>query len=292
MITRIQGEFHRYAGVEIGFFRAYDTPPLSASAAYFVEARQIESVLALQPIVSITDHDTITGPLKLRMFHDPARVPISLEWTLPFGPGCFHVGVHNLPSDLALQTVSRLTEIPCARCRKSGISCNGMNEPRCMMPAGELLTELASMPGVLIVLNHPLWDTTGLGCLYPQLLHGFLTRHACHIHAMELNGLRSWAENTRVLQLAEHWNLPVISGGDRHGREPNAILNLTSMETFSDFAKELREERRSVVLFLRQYQQPLRLRRLRTAWDVVREHASPVKGGNFEPGVFALTSLR
>ncbi len=33
---------------------------------------------------------------------------------------------------------------------------------------------------------------------------------------------------------------PVISGGDRHGCEPNGVINLTAARTFSEFAQEVR----------------------------------------------------
>src|SRR5688572_17663848 len=52
--------------------------------AYRAEAAQIES-LGLDSMVSITDHDTIVGPNQLRCFLPAGKVPLSLEWTVPFG---------------------------------------------------------------------------------------------------------------------------------------------------------------------------------------------------------------
>ncbi|MDQ2713080.1 MAG: hypothetical protein M3Y24_12780 [Acidobacteriota bacterium] len=73
-------------------------------------------------------------------------------------------------------------------------------------------------------------------------------------------------------------NLPVISGGDRHGREPNAILNLTEASSFSEFVGEIRCERRSHVAFMPQYREPIRLRVLQTMVDVVRDYPENVEG--------------
>ena len=46
------------------------------------------------------------------------------------------------------------------------------------------------------------------------------------------NGYRSWRENRDVCLLAHTWRLPIVSGGDRHGRAPNSLLNLTRARTF------------------------------------------------------------
>jgi hypothetical protein len=73
-----------------------------------------------------------------------------------------------------------------------------------------------------------------------------------------------------VMALASRWGLPVISGGDRHGCEPNAVVNLTGAESFSQFAGEIRNGETSVVLFLKQYQQPLTFRLWRIVWDVLK----------------------
>lgn len=56
----------------------------------------------------------------------------------------------------------------------------------------------------------------------------------------EINGLRPWRENRAVIAFAEAAAKPVISGGDRHGLEPNANLNLTNAANFAEFADEVR----------------------------------------------------
>jgi hypothetical protein len=87
-----------------------------------------------------------------------------------------------------------------------------------------------------------------------------------------LSGIRSWQENQSVLRLSEGCNQIVISGGDRHGCEPNAALNLTHAESFTEFVHEVRRERSSHVLFMPQYTEPYTLRVLQTLLDVIREY--------------------
>ena len=77
----------------------------------------------------------------------------------------------------------------------------------------------------------------------------FCRRTAHYLHALELNGLRNWDENREVRRLAEKWNMLLISGGDRHGVEPNANINLTNATSFTEFVHEIRraaEEQRAV----------------------------------------------
>src|SRR6202030_885170 len=100
----------------------------------------------------------------------------------------------------------------------------------------------------------------------------FLRTYGQRIHALEINGLRSWQENLGVVHMAQQSGHPVVSGGDRHGLEPNATINLTRAVNFAQFAQEIREERTSDIAILPQYGEPLYLRHLLTAWDAVREH--------------------
>jgi hypothetical protein len=95
---------------------------------------------------------------------------------------------------------------------------------------------------------------------------------------LELNGLRSWDENKQVIALGRQVGLPLVSGGDRHGREPNAILNLSRTLDFPGFAHEIRHERVSHVTFMPQYHEPLKLRILQTMIDVVRDYPENFEG--------------
>jgi hypothetical protein len=54
---------------------------------------------------------------------------------------------------------------------------------------------------------------------------------------------------------------------------------MTGAKSFSEFAQEIRSDGASVVVFMRQYQQPLTLRKLRVAWDVLKTSKSANGGG-------------
>jgi hypothetical protein len=70
----------------------------------------------------------------------------------------------------------------------------------------------------------------------------------------------------------------VVAGGDRHGREANAILNLSRAGTFAEFVEEVRRERFSHVVFMPQYHEPLKMRVLQTMVDVVRDYPENFAG--------------
>src|ERR1051325_3225392 len=91
------------------------------------------------------------------------------------------------------------------------------------------------------------------------------------LHAFELNGTRTWKENAEVVDLASSHRRPVISGGDRHAREPAACINLTGASSFAEFACEIRGGW-SNVLFLPHYRDPMALRVLEAGRDVLREY--------------------
>ena len=90
------------------------------------------------------------------------------------------------------------------------------------------------------------------------------------IHAVEINGLRDWHENQRTVDLSERYGVPLISGGDRHGREPNATLNLTRSATFGDFVQEIRAGVSDLVL-MPQHRRPLPHRIVENFRDIVSE---------------------
>jgi len=100
----------------------------------------------------------------------------------------------------------------------------------------------------------------------------FLQKNGAYIHALELNGLRNWEENRAVRRLADQWNIVTISGGDRHGVEPNANINLTHAECFTEFVHEIRREKRSNVLFMPQYAKPWKHRILQSTLDAIRHY--------------------
>ena len=134
----------------------------------------------------------------------------------------------------------------------------------------DMLAELDELPSVLIVFNHPLWALYRIGKEKHQfLVNDFLAVYGQFVHAVELNGLRNWDENREVTELAAKWNQILISGGDRHGVEPNANVNLTHATSFTAFVQEVRRERQSHVLFMPQYAEPWKHRILNSTLAAV-----------------------
>lgn len=253
---------HRRTGIRPDYAASYWTPPLTPRLAFDLEEKQIENLLQLPGLVSLSDHDNIQAPMLLRTIPSARHIPVSLEWTVPFGPTAFHLGVHNLPSaDGAAwqQRMEHLTALPV-----------GTRDPKLLTG---ILTELDEIPGVLLIFNHPLWDLYRVGeDRHGVAVNEFLAVNGQYIHALELNGLRTWKENAAVTVLAGKWNQIVISGGDRHGIEPNANVNLTHATSFTGFVHEVRRERRSHVLFMPQYREPWKHRILNSTLDAIRDH--------------------
>jgi hypothetical protein len=249
---------------KLDFHHAFWTPPLSPRQACRLEERQIQAQFQLPALVSITDHDDIRAGSLLQVLDRFRHAPISTEWTLPFGTTFFHVGVHNIPQREANAIVKELAHFTVS--------------PRDEKLAG-ILGMLRSYPDMLLVLNHPLMDEKGIGRRqHGQVLCRLLSRHGGSFDALEVNGLRCWKENQRVIRLAQQVGLPVISGGDRHGLEPNAILNLSQATTLAEFIDQVRYRRVSHVVFMPQYQWPLKLRLVRTIVDIVRDYPKSFGG--------------
>ena len=255
-LRRYEARYRRAHGRSLDYAEAWWTPPLGPREALRVEREQIER-LGLRPAVSITDHDSIEAPLRLRLLSEGRDTPLSTEWTVPWMGTVFHLGIHNLPGGRADEFFGRMKEYT-ARPLAAAV--------------GDILRELAAEPSVLVVFNHPCWDEKGAGENYhAAMAEQFLVRYKPWIHALELNGLRPWKENCRAMELAARYGLPCISGGDRHGCEPNAIINLSDAESFEEFVREIREERASRILVMKQYREPMTLRILSAIGDVMRD---------------------
>lgn len=255
LVAQQERSYRAQKGCPVDYTRAWWTPPLNPSAAWRTESRQIEDTLGLLPLVSLTDHDSIEAPELLCV--TGVKIPLSLEWTIPYERTFFHLGVHNLPIVAAHEFVRAMHAYTAAPVDR------GLHE---------LLETLNSHPETLLVLNHPLWDEAAIGMdEHKTILRTFLTRHGSRIHALELNGLRSWRENCAVLRWAQSAGLPVISGGDRHGCEPNALINLTNATTFAEFVQQVRIDKFSHVLLLPQCREPLGLRRFEVLRDALED---------------------
>lgn len=255
--------YRRIKGRELDLSRAWWTPPLSARQAVDVERGQIER-MGFEGLVSLTDHDNIDAGLQLQIFEDTRNYPISVEWTVPFRQTFFHVGIHNMPADSCVEMMRSMQEFT-AQPAEARIA--------------PMLEWLGSAPGSLIVLNHPLWDENHIGAdAHEHHARAFMSVGARYIHAFELNGLRPWKENRRVIQFANELEMPLISGGDRHAREPNACVNLTNAGSFAEFADEIRTDGWSDVCFMPQYRETFRMRIVLNMCDILEEDPNHSRG--------------
>ena len=273
LLARLERRSEQLHGVRINYAASYWTPPMTPKLAYDLESRQVHK-LGLDSMVSITDHDTISAPMLLRTVPSARQIPVSVEWSVPYGDQqSFHLGVHNLPSARAQEWMSTLAEFTA-----------NPSDARLT----ELLVALNDEPNVLVVFNHPVWDLYLVGEQKSRfLVNEFLQRNGAYLHALELNGLRHWEENREVRRLAEQWNMPLISGGDRHGVEANANINLTRAESFTEFVHEIRHDRLSNVLFMPQYAEPWKHRILQSTIDAVRNYPEFPQGSrNWDERVY------
>jgi hypothetical protein len=230
---------------DFDYSKGYWTSPVPPAAARALEAGQIEN-LGLRTLVSLTDHDTLTAHAAAP---ELSNDPISFEWTAPYKKAVFHIGVHNLPP----------ADAPRAFESMQAYTNDASHHDDDTL--GNILMEVAALPGTLIVFNHPLSDQGRIGFeIHESRVKEFLAKHHRALHALEANALQPWDMNRRVATMAAQADLPVIAGGDRHGFEPNGAVNLTNAATFEEFADEIRKEKRSTVLFMSQTKRSLALR--------------------------------
>lgn len=257
-------DYEQRHGRALDFQHAYWTPPASPEMVLASETSQIEDALGLAALVSITDHDSIAAGLLLQQQPATVSAPISLEWTIPFEGNLFHIGVHCLPPASAtgiMQELARYTA-----------------EPREAI-LDDLFAHLASSPETLLIFNHPCSDFLKVGeTRFDSSQRNFMARWRHHIHALEFNGMRPRRENQAVLDMAEAYGLPVIAGGDRHGLQPNTVLNLSEAETWGEFAAAIRQRLSCHILTTPAFEDPVLLRELATAGDALRYYPDHPEG--------------
>jgi len=271
-LAQVDREAQRKSSIKPDFWKAYWTPPLPPIQAFSVERTQIEDDLQMRSLISLTDHDNIDAPMQLRVVPEARRIPVSLEWTVPFAGTVFHLGVHNLPTAESPAWFNRLTDYTAEPERRE---------------LRELLAGLCAIPQVLLVFNHPLWDLPNIGkAEHRNAVRDLLSLANPFLHAFELGGLRGWRENHDVTELARAYGRPVIAGGDRHGCEPSAMLNLTNATSFSEFVEEVRLGH-SHVLAMPQYADCTSLRVYHTLLDVIRYYPDhPLGARNWDERVY------
>jgi hypothetical protein len=268
-----EAHYRRVHGSSLDLSRAWWTPPLSAYDAWALETRHLAGHFGLQPLVSLSDHDNIDAPILLQHREECRPAPVSVEWTVPFGGTFFHLGVHNLPVDKARATMAELAAFTAQTSE---------------VALADLLRTLTAQRDTLIVFNHPNWDENKIGEeAHRAAARQFSATYKPYLHAFELNGLRPWSENRTVVDLARHFGKPVISGGDRHGLEPNTILNLTNASSFPEFVGEIRDGY-SHVLLTKQYMEPLAMRILQNVEDVLRDYDQHLYGKHWSDRAFYL----
>jgi hypothetical protein len=258
-------------GIKFDFERANWRPPLQPRMAYDLESKQIQR-LDLNSLVSITDHDTIDAAQLLRTVPSSRHIPVSVEWSTPYGQTTFHLGIHNIPSQDGAAWMKRFEEFtaearPGLAIGTGHAPCSAESDKRLLA----MLRELSAIPQVLIVFNHPLWDLHQTGAVHRAEVTRFLKEAGDTLHALELNGLRHVRENYAVAEMAKDTGHLVISGGDRHGLEPNANINLTTAMSFTDFVHEVRVERVSHVHFMDQYRDKWEQRILQSTLNAITD---------------------
>jgi hypothetical protein len=256
LLERLYGRYQRTHGHALDLDRAYWTPPLAPGEAHQLEHDHVAR-FEMNPLVSLTDHDSIDAALTLRVLDSFRDVPISVEWTVPFNETFFHLGVHNLPPETAAETMRELAAFTAS-------------PGTAQLPS--LLEAIAANPASLIVFNHPCWDENVIGEeRYQSYVADFCRLYHPWLHAVEFNGLRPWKGNADAIALAARTRKPVISGGDRHGLEPNTVLNLTNASTFGEFVEEVRSGM-SNVLITNQYFEPFVSRVFRSTMDMLANY--------------------
>lgn len=249
------------SGESFDFSKLFWTPPLPPAEVVAGEERQIGRRLDRPALIALSDHDNIEAreflPANMREI-----CPVSLEWTLYEPDTEFHLGIYNLPPGQAASLSEAMGELT----RKP--------DPAALTG---LLSELQGFPETLIVLNHPFWSARELGRAHQRdCVLSWLSRYRPYIHALEINGYRPWSENRMTRELAGECNLPLVSGGDRHGCEPNTTINLSPWPGFPEFAEAIRSGWSPGILFFPEYSESVRIRQLRLAGEVIR---------NFPPAV-------
>ncbi len=93
VMRRVEHSARTKHRVAVDYSQSYWTPPLTPKLAFDLEGSQIAR-LGLCPLVSLTDHDNINAPLLLRTVASARHIPVSVEWSVPYG------GNQSLPPGL------------------------------------------------------------------------------------------------------------------------------------------------------------------------------------------------
>lgn len=215
-------------------------PPFRPSDIWRMETENARSLGIERLLLAITDHDEVAGSLELRQQNpdDSGRIALGEELSIRYDGHLFHLGLSGLPED-RLQDVNASLRASARRGHLDAVF-EQLDSLRC-----------------LVVLNHPLITWNRARTEVPAL--GLLKRYGWAIAALELNGMRSPAENLCVIQLARQIDKPLVGGGDSHLLMPSSALCVSRAKTYVDFIAEVRSGW-SRPLVTREYFSPLRWR--------------------------------
>jgi hypothetical protein len=219
----LQSSFGLAAIPDLNYADIFYRSPLSVEDVFTTESVSAAQLGFHGVHLGITDHDEVSGSVELARLHpeEAQRNPLGEEISIRFDDYLFHIGVTGLPEPSVQQIHADL---------QAAAKENRLDD----------LFEMLRTADALVVFNHPLvpWGKDP-GRKIPA--EELLRRYGWAIHALEYNGMRSRAENDRVLELARHAGKPVIGGGDSHLLLASSVLALTHAASFAEFAAEVKD---------------------------------------------------
>jgi len=196
-------------------------PPYRPGDIWRMETENARRLGIARLLLAITDHDEVAGALELSQQQPDHSGCIALgeEFSIRFDGHLFHLGLSGLPE-------GRLHEVHASLRASARLG-----------QVDAVFEELGSL-GCLVVLNHPLLAWNRVATQVPAL--GLLKRYGWAIAALEFNGMRSYAENLRVIELGRHVGKPLVGGGDSHLLMPSGALCASRATSYPDFIAEVR----------------------------------------------------
>jgi hypothetical protein len=119
LFDRSMRQLGREIGRPLDFESVYWRPPASPASVIASEREQIADRVDCAPLVALTDHDTLDGPVALRA-QSMSDVPLSVEWSVSVANTILHLGIHGLAED-RLPAASALLREAAARRRSDAV---------------------------------------------------------------------------------------------------------------------------------------------------------------------------
>ena len=207
---------------EVDYRQMCYTPPYEPDDIWRMEKESAGRLGFDRVLLSLTDHDEVAGGLQLldRLPDQHGRIGIGEELSIRFEGYLFHLGVSGLPQAGLIEAHASLQQ--------------AAREGRL-----DAVFDRLHALGCLVVLNHPLLAWNGDDA-EPVPVLDLLARYGWAIHALEFNGMRSFSENQRVIQLAGRVGKPLVGGGDSHLLRASAALSASRASSYADFVAEVK----------------------------------------------------